>query len=131
MPLALTDDADLGRDGAARLDLDDRGVVARSWNARCLVELRAVGVRLDVRRDADADDPSGRARRHLLASPVLVVERGERALQRVAWVDRPIDQLGRRPVRQGAIGRSEEGRVGEESRCRGAPYHLKKNKYML
>ena len=104
MPLALTDDADLRRDGAARLDLDDRGVVARSGNARRLVELRAVGVRLDVRGDADADDPPGRARRHLLASPVLVVERGQRALQRVAWVDRAIGQLGRRPVRQVAIG---------------------------
>src|SRR5262249_21360031 len=104
MPLTLADDADLGRDGAARLDLDGRGVVARSGNARRLVELRAVGVRLDVRRDADADDPSGRARRYLLASPVLVVERGQRTLQRLAWVNRPIGQLGRRPVRQVAVG---------------------------
>src|SRR4030095_14154976 len=84
----------------ARLDTDDGGVVTGSGDAGRLVELRAVRVRLDVGGHADPRDASGRPRLGLLAPRIRVAERCERALERGARVDRPVDELGRRGVRQ-------------------------------
>ena len=94
--LALADDADLGRDGAARLDPDDGGVVAGSGDAGRLVELGAVRVRLDVGGHADPDDPSGRARLGLLASPPPR-SRTPRARARACRAGRPTGRSARSP----------------------------------
>src|SRR5262249_2483581 len=90
--LALADHADLGRDGATRPDPDDGGIVTRAGDAGRLVELRAVRVWLDVGGDPEPHNPSGRTRLLLRTPGFLVVERLERALKRVAWIDRPVDE---------------------------------------
>src|SRR4029453_1994353 len=102
-PRPRADAAVLGRAGAARLDADDRGIVPRAGDAGRFVKLRAVRVGLDVGGHADTDHAPGRTRLFLRTPGFLVVERLERALERVARIDRPVDELRRRRVRQGPL----------------------------
>ena len=90
VPLALADDADLRRDGAARLDPHDGGVVARSRRCRpsCRTRSRTCSARRrSPRRSRRCARP--RAPRLARAAARCVVERRERALERLARIDRP------------------------------------------